>query len=189
MWRHWILENPWPIALGLFAGGLFWIRRAAIIRRRAPAAIGLAAIAAGGLILLLGSYVETPVEQVNRVLDELAAAGLARDVQPIADRIADNFKAAEIDKRRLVERIEKELIDFRPDSLRLNGRTFRSEGAAVVVDFVAVTGGHFRQIQVNRYVIRARATFEKSSLGWQIVRLQRFDPLGNTGREIPLFSH
>lgn len=188
MLHRWVFENPWPLAIGLAAGGFFWLRRAFWARSRMQAFVGSLALLIAGVVLLFGWRVETPIEKVDRVLDELADAGLRRDVKAIIARIGDRFQHPEASKQRISERLEREFADFRPDSLSFNGRQFRMVGDAVAVDFVAVTGGQYRQIQVQRYVLRVRATFEESAAGWQIVKIQRFEPLGNNGREVPLFA-
>lgn len=188
MLQHYLFENHWPLAIVTIAIGLFLIRRSLVTRRKTSGYVGVGILLVGVGVAIVGWRVETPAEQVDRVLDDLVAAGLRRDVTMIERHIGGGFQQDGLTKAILVERLRREFENFTPQSLKFNGRELRKDGDKIVADFVAVTSGQYRQTPINFYPIRTRATFEKSGETWQIVRLQRFDPTGNMNRELPLFS-
>ena len=73
-------------------------------------------------------------------------------------------------------------------SLQLNGLEITADGSKAESRFVAVTSGSVGGYNVNRYVLRLAVFFEKLEGRWMIVRIDRYQPIGNTGEKLPL-SH
>jgi hypothetical protein len=181
-----LFESPW-LAFALLAVALLIV----LLLLRGNQRPGLFAMAAILLLLLpvpflLDYLVVTPAEQIEQVVDELVAATLAGDPGPVVARISPQYNFGGETHASLTAMIKTELSRLRFQSIGINGREVTADASAGRASFVAVVAGNAGSYGVDHYPIRLTLSFEQSPDGWQIVRIQRFEPVVNTDQEIPL---
>src|SRR5262245_16739739 len=99
MWES-LANDPWPVFGVLFAFAIlaaWWSRRSKSI---SAFVLGVILLIAAILPLFAGLFVDTPVKQIDRIVQELVAAGEARDHRKIADALDPNYKYDSFDKER-----------------------------------------------------------------------------------------
>lgn len=140
------------------------------------------------VLLVADQFVETPAEEVRKTLLALVDAAKVQDAQTIIDSISPTYNHDGVTHQNLTDLIRRRLSEYEVGSLQLNGLEITVDGKNAESRFVAVTSGSVGGYSVNRYVLRLAVYFEKEQDGWMIVRIDRFQPIGNTGEKLPL-SH
>src|SRR6478735_1314720 len=131
MWES-LANDPWPIFGVLFAIAClsaWWSRRT---NSKTAFLAALLLLIAAIVPLFAGLFVDTPVKQVERLVNELVAAGEARDHQRIAAAIDPNYDYDGFKKEQLARLIERELTHFRPDFVNVS---------SLVIDVKKTAGG------------------------------------------------
>ena len=194
MWES-LANDPWPIFGVLFALAIlaaWWSRRS---NSKPAFLLGVVLLIAAIVPLFAGLFVDTPAKQINTIVEELVAAGQARDHRRIADALDPNYNYDGYTKEKLAQLIEREFTHFRPDYISLSNlviETEKSSGGAesATASFRATTGGRYDGqglgVQVPRYPVRLKLHFRKRDGRWHIVEIHRYDPQIEQEQEISL---
>jgi hypothetical protein len=196
MWET-LANDPWPIFGVLFAIAClaaWWSRRT----NSKPAFLAALLLLIASIIpLFAGLFVDSPVKQVERLVNELTVAGEARDYRKIADALDPNYDDGQFTKERLAQLIEKELTNFRPDFVSVSHlviETKKSTGAAetATASFRISTGGKYDgqgiSVVLPRYLVQLKLHLVKRDGKWRVSEIHRYDPQLEQEQEIPLRS-
>ena len=196
MWES-LANDPWPIFGGLFAIAClaaWWSRRTS----SKPAFFAALLLLIAAIVpLFAGLFVDTPVKQVERLVNELVAAGEARDHKKIAAALDPNYDCNDYKKEKLAQLIEQELTHFRPEfvnvsSLVIDAKKSSGGPETATASFRATTGGKYEGqgigVVVPRYLVRLKLHFAKRDGKWRVTEIHRYDPQLEQEQEIPLSS-
>lgn len=183
---YYLFESPWLLFASLAAtlvAVLLFFRN-----NQRPAILALAVLLFLLLPLpfLLDYFVVTPAEQIDQVLSEMVEAAKVGDAEAIVARIAPQYNHGGETYDSLVALIRREIGRIQLRSIGINGKSIAADEREGTASFVAVVAGSSGSSGVDHYPIRLTLTFEQTSSGWKIVRIQRFEPVVNTDEEIPL---
>jgi hypothetical protein len=197
MWES-LANDPWPIFGVLFALAIlaaWWSRRS---NSKSAFVVGVVLLIAAVVPLFAGLFVDTPVKQIDRIVQELVAAGEARDHRKIVAALDPDYNYAGLTKEKLAKLIERELTQFRPDYVSVSHLVIDTKKTAggsetATAGFVATTGGRYEgegmAVSIPRYFIKLKLHFVKRDGGWRIVEIHRYDPQLTQEQEIQLGHH
>jgi hypothetical protein len=197
MWQS-LANDPWPIFGVLFVLAIlaaWWSRQS----NSKPAFLAAILLLIAAIVpLFAGLFVDTPAKQINKIVDELVAAGQARDHRRIADALDPSYDHGGFTKEQLAQLIERKFTHFRPDYISLSNLVIETEKTAggpetATASFRATAGGRYEGqgigVQVPRYPLRLKLHFHKRDGRWRIVEIHRYDPQLEQEQEIELGRH
>jgi hypothetical protein len=185
---RYVFDNPWPLVITFLLAAAICVASAVLTGRGKPLAAAALLAAVVLALFVFDGLVETPGEEVAGVLDRLTEAARRRNADSLVHAFSQAYQYGNFDYPRIAASIRREIARFQPRAVHLSGVEIEADRQTALARFVVVASGRYSEFEVNQYLLRLAVTFQREAGEWRIVRVQRFEPIVATHREIDLLS-